>query len=313
MMDFGRVIPVSPPTSPGEKMLLQNRMRAIDHEIRKVSEAISTSAISRSEGRIRKAYLEGRKADLSTIVSRTRSSTRTYKGIKKYVFAPQRPDTSYSTSIRPPRNQMDYQEPPVFDYSTGRMKPVADVDVPGLPVLKPMDIARQNDIREARVRNRRASVAKQNKITQMMKRAAQQQEIAEARQRDNRNRQIAINRKKATEVRRLQQMDLQFQKKTQQIQTKKVNRKRLDRFVATQMTKAQKVAKVKRRQAFQAKSTLQQQLSTRKATREQHQIIENNMAAKQRADTTRFKAYANAREAESKDREVKRFMQSRGR
>jgi len=91
----------------------------------------------------------------------------------------------------------------VFDYSTGRMKPVADVDVPGLPVLKPMDIARQNDIREARVRARRASVAKQNKIIRMEKQAAQQREITQARQRDNRNRQKAINRKRAAEARKL--------------------------------------------------------------------------------------------------------------
>lgn len=312
-MDFGRVIPVTPPTTPGEKIMLQSRIRAIDYEIRKVNEAISAGAVSRPEGRIRKTYLEGRKADLSSKVAKVRRPKVSYRPLKKHVPTTQRVDTSYPTSIRPPRNQMDYQEPPVFDYSTGRMKPVADVDVPGLPVLKPMDIARQNDIREARVRARRASVAKQNKIIRMEKQAAQQREITQARQRDNRNRQKAINRKRAAEARKLQQMDLQFQKKTQRKQTKKVNRKRLDRFVATQMKKAEKGAEKQRRRAFQAQATLQQQLSTRKATRDQHQIIENNMIAKQRADATRFKAYAKAKEAESKDREVRRFMQSRGR
>jgi len=312
-MGFGSVVPVLPSSSRSERIMLQNRIRALNHEIRKVNGAVSAGAISRSEGKVRKVYLEGRKADLTNNLARIRYPKVTYKPLKKYVSTTDRPDSSYATSVRPSRNQADYSATPVFDYSTGRMKPVRDTDLPGLPVLKPMDLARENDIRQARARGKAKQLAQQNKIAQLEKRDQMKRAIAEAGRRSALNQQKAINRKRAAEARQIQQMDLQFKKKAQQKKAKKATQKKLNKFVAKQMKTAQTKMNKKKAKASQANLNIRQLMSQRKTTREQHQTAEDAIIARQRADAVRFKAYAQAREAKNKDREVKRFMHTRGR
>ena len=312
-MVFGSVTPVLPSSTPSERIMLQRRIKALNHQIRMVNESVSSGAISRSEGKIRKVYLEGRKSDLTNNLARIRTPKVTYRPLKKYVSTAARPDSSYKTSVRPSRAVADYSAPPVFDYTTNKMKAIADTDLPGLPVLKPMNIRRQNEIRENRARNKKKELAQQNKIAKLAKQEEQRQAVAAAKLRNQRDRQQALNRKKAAQDRKRQQMQLAKTNRAQQKRFTKKNLTNLNTFVGNRMKAANKQATQKKQSILDARAKLKETLTQRKTTRAQHQMTVDAIESRKQADATRFRAHSNAQAAARRDREVRRFMQSGGR